>query len=165
MNTSQIGAQDVAAAAGRSWRRHSAEFKARVIELARQPGTSVAAVALANGLNANMLRRWVHEAAAGGGASKVAATCVAPALASFVQLPMCASEPHAVLESKPAPASAPPPARITVEIHRGSTTVHAKLPMDNRVSACRRELEQLRGYDVNFRQTGGRLSLPTWSAP
>lgn len=140
MDTTQIEPQDVAAAAGRSWRRHSAEFKARVIELARQPGTSVAAVALANGLNANMLRRWVHEAAAGGGASKVAATCVAPALTSFVQLPMCASEPHAVLESKPAPASAPPPADITVEIHRSGTTVHAKLPMDDRSAAWLREV-------------------------
>jgi transposase len=87
-----------------------------------------------------MLRRWVHEAAAGGGVSKVAATCAAPALASFVQLPMCASEAHAVLESKPAPASAPSPADITVEIHRGSTTVHAKLPMDERSAAWLREV-------------------------
>ena len=51
----------VAAPPKRGWRRHSEEFRARVIELARQPNTSVAAVALANGLNANMLRRWVRE--------------------------------------------------------------------------------------------------------
>lgn len=76
MDTSQNGTQDVAAAAKRRWRRHSPEFKARVIELARQPGTSVAAVTLANGLNANMLRRWVHEAAVDGGTSKVATTGV-----------------------------------------------------------------------------------------
>ena len=33
----------------------------------RQPNTLVAAVALANGLNANMLLRWVRKAAASGG--------------------------------------------------------------------------------------------------
>ncbi len=43
-------------------RRHSAEFRAAVIEACRQPGVSVAAVALANGLNANMLRKWVNDA-------------------------------------------------------------------------------------------------------
>jgi transposase-like protein len=74
MDTSESGREDVACAAKRSWRRHSAEFKVRVIEMARQPGTSVAAVALANGLNANMLRRWVHEEAAGGGTSRTAAS-------------------------------------------------------------------------------------------
>jgi transposase-like protein len=43
-------------------RRHSAEFKASVIQACQQPGVSIAAVALANGLNANLLRRWVAEA-------------------------------------------------------------------------------------------------------
>jgi transposase-like protein len=108
-----------------------------VIELARQPGTSMAAVALANGLNANMLRRWVHETAASGGVSKPTATSVAPTLASFVQLPMRAPEPHAVLD---APPVAPQPADITVEIHRCGTTVHAKLPMNDRSAAWLREV-------------------------
>ena len=140
MDTSQIGTQDVAAAAKRRWRRHSPEFKARVIELARQPGASVAAVALANGLNANMLRRWVHEAVAGGGASKATATSVAPALAGFVQLPMCEAKHHAVLDAQPAPPTVPRPADITVEIHRGDTTVNARLPMDERSAAWLREV-------------------------
>ena len=99
--------------------------------------TSVAAVALANGLNANMLRRWVHEAAAGGGASKTTAASVAPVLASFVQLPMCEPEHPAVLDAQPA---APQAADITVEIYRGGTTVHAKLPMDDRSAAWLREV-------------------------
>jgi transposase-like protein len=42
-------------------RRHSPEFKAGVIGACRQPGVSIAGVALANGLNANLLRRWVAE--------------------------------------------------------------------------------------------------------
>lgn len=40
-------------------RTHSAEFKAKVVSACRQRGVSIAAVALANGLNANLLRRWV----------------------------------------------------------------------------------------------------------
>jgi len=40
-------------------RRHAEEFKRQVIAAALQPGISIAAVALANGLNANLLRRWV----------------------------------------------------------------------------------------------------------
>ncbi len=43
----------------RQRRRHAPEFKARVIAACLQPGVSLAAVALANGLNANLLRTWV----------------------------------------------------------------------------------------------------------
>lgn len=46
---------------GRRRRRHSAEFKASVIEECLRPGVSIAAVALAHGLNANMLRKWVID--------------------------------------------------------------------------------------------------------
>lgn len=43
-------------------RRHTAQFKAAVIEECLRPGVSIAAVALAYGLNANMLRKWVIDA-------------------------------------------------------------------------------------------------------
>jgi transposase len=46
-------------------RRHSAEFKAEAIGACQQPGVSVAAVALARGLNANLLRIWVRAAERG----------------------------------------------------------------------------------------------------
>lgn len=49
----------VAVSPSRRNRRHSPEFKARVIAACLQPGVSIAAVALANGLNANFLRSWV----------------------------------------------------------------------------------------------------------
>ena len=51
--------------ARRTRRRHGPEFRASVIQAASQPGISMAAVALANGLNANMLRKWVAESQAG----------------------------------------------------------------------------------------------------
>jgi transposase len=40
-------------------RRHTEDFKAHVIAACLQPGVSVAAVALANGLNTNLVRLWV----------------------------------------------------------------------------------------------------------
>ena len=43
-------------------RRHSAQFKAAVIQECMRPGVSMAAVALAHSLNANMLRKWVIDA-------------------------------------------------------------------------------------------------------
>jgi transposase-like protein len=132
MGTSDLRTGEATTPAGRSWRRHSAEFKARVIELARQPGVSTAAVALANGLNANMLRRWVREAdeCVPSSAHKDAA-----AVPAFVQLPMPQEVPPAL-----PPASVQVPSRISVEIRRGSTTVQAELPLDARSSAWLREV-------------------------
>jgi transposase len=43
-------------------RRHSPMFKAEAIGACQQPGVSIAAIALARGLNANMLRDWVRKA-------------------------------------------------------------------------------------------------------
>jgi transposase-like protein len=43
-------------------RQHSVESKAEAVGACQQPGVSVAAVALARGLNASVLHRWVREA-------------------------------------------------------------------------------------------------------
>lgn len=45
-------------ATGRRHARYSDQFKRQVVAACREPGVSTAAVALANGLNANMVRRW-----------------------------------------------------------------------------------------------------------
>ena len=48
---------------GRRRRRlHSAQFKADAVGACQQSGVSVSAVALARGLNASVLHRWVREA-------------------------------------------------------------------------------------------------------
>jgi transposase-like protein len=44
----------------RQRRHHTPEFKRQVVALC-QPGVSTSAVALAHGVNANMLRRWIRE--------------------------------------------------------------------------------------------------------
>lgn len=50
----------------RKKRSHSPEFKAAMVAACQQPGVSMAAVALAHGLNANVLRRWVVQSESGG---------------------------------------------------------------------------------------------------
>ena len=45
----------------RARRTHSEEFKRSLIDACGEPGASVAGVALANGINANQLRRWMRE--------------------------------------------------------------------------------------------------------
>ena len=117
----------IATQAKRGWRPHSDEFKARVIDLARQPHASVAAVALANGLNANMLRRWVRASEGPQGASE------SELQAAFVQLPLTTSP------TPPMPAALVPQ-RVEVEIHRNGTTVRASLPLDSRSAAWLREV-------------------------
>lgn len=133
MGTSDLSTGKPATPEGRSWRRHSAEFKARVIELARQPGVSTAAVALANGLGANMLRRWVREA--GECLPSSAHKDTAAVVSAFVQLPM----PQEAEPTLP-PAPTQVPSCISVEIRRGGTTVQAELRLDARSAAWLREV-------------------------
>jgi transposase len=42
-------------------RYHSEEFKQALIAACGEPGASVAGIALANGVNANQVRRWMRE--------------------------------------------------------------------------------------------------------
>jgi transposase len=42
-------------------RNHSAEFRAQVLTACREPDTLVAAIAMRNELNANVIYRWLHE--------------------------------------------------------------------------------------------------------
>jgi len=44
-------------------RRYSREFKAQVVAACQGPGVSIAAIAWHHQLNANLLRRWVEQAA------------------------------------------------------------------------------------------------------
>lgn len=49
----------------RTRRRFSPEFKASIVAQCRQPGVSVARIALDNDLNANLVRRWISQAREG----------------------------------------------------------------------------------------------------
>lgn len=68
----------------RTRRRFSPEFKASIVAQCRQPGVSVARIALDNDLNANLVRRWVSQTRSGG--AKLAAPGFMP-----ISLPVIAS--------------------------------------------------------------------------
>lgn len=107
MNTKQV------LPSGRRRRHHSAEFKAKVIEECRRPGVSMAAIALAHGLNANLLRRWVVEKKGIDGSAPAARM---PPQQEFLALPLVAE------------AQQPSAADIRIELRRGSTTVTISWP-------------------------------------
>jgi len=93
VNTSVLGA------AGRRRRRtHSAEFKAQLVKACEHPGVSSAAIAMANGVNANLVRRWVNEAEQRRSmlpvVSSASTTPPPPAPAEFVPLQLPAPQPQ-----------------------------------------------------------------------
>ena len=103
----------------RTRRRHSPEFKAQVIEACQQPGVSVAAVALANGLNANYLRRWLNEERdrAAGGKSQAGMVTVSPA------------KPTALVPVRIETPSLSEPGEIRIDIRRGRTALQLAWPV------------------------------------
>ncbi len=58
-------------------RRHSDELKAKVLAACDEPGASISGVALAHGLNTNLVRKWRS-----GRGAKIAGVTIAPAAAS-----------------------------------------------------------------------------------
>ncbi len=106
---------------GRRRRRlHSDEFKANAVASCTQPGMSMAAVAMANGVNANLLRRWVREAELRSGGDRPDATVATIA-------PPRAATPAFVPMQLPARSVAPD---IRIELRRGATSVTVTWPAD-----------------------------------
>ena len=100
--------------APRARRVHSAELKSKVLAECRRPGASVAAVALAHGLNANLVHKWLR----GQGLQRTNLTADLPARAAAAQveratplqfIPIGMPEPiEANVASRHAPAMAQP---------------------------------------------------------
>ena len=106
----------IALSSGRRRRRkHSAEFKAHVVAECSRPGVSSASVAMANGINANLVRRWVKDAEGGqeDAGQVVAAKRVKFPATKFV--PLALPSPAAVRD-------------IRVELQRGATKIVVTWP-------------------------------------
>jgi transposase len=119
------------AAPKRTHRRHDREFKAQVIEACLRPGVSVAGVALANGLNANYLRRWVKEHREQG-AGKETDASVTTIEAKATKLVPVKVDTSVVGD----------PEEIRVDIRRGQTAVQMAWPVGHTAALgeCLREL-------------------------
>ena len=117
------------AADGRRRRRkHSPEFKARVIAACRKPGVSMAAVALAHKLNANLVRTWVVAAERARSRKPVRGS------PSLTTLPVPVPTPPPADAFIPLPLAvrptvSGPDANITIELRRGTTTIKLAWPV------------------------------------
>ena len=132
-------------------RVHDAEFKARVLAECQQPGASVAAVALAHGLNVNLLRKWlvgrglkraglvaprvVKRSPPGGAVST-------PAALQFVAVELPATV--AGHDGPPQAALTPDTGNIHIELRRGSAQLTVRWP-SAQAQACAAWLGELAG--------------------
>ena len=97
-------------------RHHPEEFKQAVIEACCEPGASVAGIAMANGVNANQVRRWMRERGIEPPTRRVAMPVLeATPAPAFVQLPI-------------APAM-PTLGDIRIEVCRGNTAIKVEWPV------------------------------------
>lgn len=142
-----------------SRRRHSAEVKAKVLAACDEPGASVAAVAHAHGLNANLVHKWRRgldikslSSPTGVTASEFVALPLAPApsatgpaASSVTGMAELTAQPPAVNRTAADAASGfvpiqiqkprAVPAEIRLELHRGAATVIVTWPADE-AAAC-----------------------------
>lgn len=118
----------------RGRRRYTKEFKKQAIEACLQPGVSMASIALANGLNANLLRRWITERQ-----EEMAGGVTLPD-----QRPLEAAEPNApgLVPITVAMPETAPSGEIKIEIHRRQTLISITWPVAQS-SSCAEWLRDL----------------------
>lgn len=128
-------------------RRHSDELKAQVLAACDEPGASISRVALAHGLNTNLVRKWRS-----GRGAKLAGTAIMPAATSkvppgasteFVAIEMPAP-PGAAARATAEPVAASPigEALIQIELRRGPLHLNVRWP-SAAAQDCRAWLSEL----------------------
>jgi transposase len=98
-------------------RFYSPELKLRVVQTCARPGASIAAVALQNGINTNIVHRWIREQSQG-------ALVIQPQ--EFV--PVTLSTESESIVTKPEVVAATP--EIRMELRRGTSSVTVMWPSE-----------------------------------
>lgn len=95
-------------------RVHSEAFKDDLVRACSEPGVSVAGVALANGVNANLVRKWMAARGVGMPSQRRAKPAKAPVVrtAEFVPVAITAA-----------------PMDIRIEVRRGDAVVKVEWPL------------------------------------
>ena len=103
--------------APRRKRRHSEEFKDELVRACCEPGISVAGIALANGVNANLLRKWMGARGVTAPSLRRTAEPAEPVTraAEFLPVTITPTEPN--------------PPEIRIEARRGNTVVKIEWPV------------------------------------
>ena len=104
-------------------RTYSAEFKAHLVAACQQPGASIAALAGSQGMNANVLHRWLKEHAHNGRHQLIKPsrpdTCEA-------SLPAPGFLPVRLTGTAPEPTQA----QIKAELRKGALSMHITWPIN-----------------------------------
>jgi transposase len=110
----------------RKRRYYSPELKTQVVAQCQVSGASVAGVALAHGINANIVHRWLRE------------QTVQQMPAARNEFMALALKPAAMQQPAPAPASKPanPSSDIRVEVWRSAGTVTVNWPLEDAASCA-----------------------------
>jgi transposase len=116
-------ASEIQAIRPASRRRYSAELKAQVLAQCDERGASVAKVAMAHGINANVVHRWRQLAREGG-------TKVAPPRSEFVPVPLATTV---------APGT---DSDVRIQLRRGATAMTISWPV-SAAAACAAWLREL----------------------
>ena len=95
-------------------RRHSDELRAQVLSECAQASASVAGIALAHGLNANLVHKWRRQA---------------HQLQACGALQTSARPEFIALALPPAPTTAPMQPDIHMELRRGAATMSIRWPV------------------------------------
>jgi len=102
--------------------RYSKEFKSEVVAQARQPHVSIASVALSHGLNANLLRRWMYD-------TDPSYLKRGNSLSGSSGSEPISHTPGFLPVSLPQSSSKADSQSIEIEVHKGSSTIKVKWPM------------------------------------
>ncbi len=117
----------------RTRRTYTPQFKTELLTACKQPGASIAALALQHGMNANVLHRWLKDHRQG--TPLLSDGGPAPA---FLPIDLAASLP--VLGSEGVPSA--PPCNIRVELQHHAMKVTLHWPVDA-AGACAQMLRAL----------------------
>lgn len=140
----------------RARRVHDAQLKSKVLAECGRPGASVSAVALAHGLNANLVHKWrrgiglqrtglkLDLPARTALASTPRVTQATPVQFVPVNMPMASEPTKAPVPCRPAAESPPPTAGavLQVELRRGDNQVTVRWPA-TQAAQCTQWLREL----------------------
>ena len=116
---------------GRRW--HSKTFKEEAVAACREPGVSLASVALERQVNANLLRRWVKDAEAKGAVGRLIEAAPAEPVPAFV--------PMRIATGKDGPGKEPP---IRVCVRKRGSRITIEWPA-SAAASCALWLRELLG--------------------
>ena len=108
--------------ARRTHRTYTAEFKAQLVAACQQPGASIAALAGSQGMNANVLHRWLKEHAHSGRhqlikPGRTDALATVPLAPAFLPVKLTVAAPESAV------------AQIKAELRKGALSMNITWPI------------------------------------